>query len=110
MTDDQQTSAPDDVHALLVGLMDDEPPDLIVVCGSRRLTRLAGALARRWRSPAQVCVEAHMACGLGYCHCCTAAETLGWVLSDSGEQPLVCASGPVFAFAPDAEPHSATSR
>lgn len=67
------------------------PPSLIAVCGSQRLIGLAVALGRDWSSDVQVSIEAHMACGLGYCHgCATGARTA------HAESPLVCRDGPVF--------------
>ncbi|MBO0872611.1 MAG: dihydroorotate oxidase electron transfer subunit, partial [Pseudonocardia sp.] len=57
--------------------------------GSERLARLAAELGGRWRASVQVCLEAHMACGLGYCHGC-ATSTGG------GPPRLVCRDGPVF--------------
>jgi dihydroorotate dehydrogenase electron transfer subunit len=71
---------------------DTSPPSVIMVCGSGALARAAVALGQRWRTPVQVSVEAHMACGLGYCHGCAAP-----VATRADEEgPLVCRDGPVF--------------
>jgi len=68
------------------------PPGAIMVCGSRRLLDLALRLGERWGSHVQVSLEAHMACGLGYCHGCAAP-----IPTDANrEGPLVCVDGPVF--------------
>jgi dihydroorotate dehydrogenase electron transfer subunit len=68
------------------------PPDVVMVCGAGVLTRLAAELGAHWGVPVQASLEAHMACGLGYCHGCAAP-----VQHDpSTEGPLVCADGPVF--------------
>lgn len=67
------------------------PIDFIAVCGSHRLTRLAADLGRTWSADVQVSIEAHMACGLGYCHGCSTVGDAGSV-----EAPLVCRDGPVF--------------
>ena len=68
------------------------PPDVVMVCGAGVLARLAAELGAHWAVPVQASLEAHMACGLGYCHGCAAP-----VRTDpSVEGPLVCADGPVF--------------
>jgi dihydroorotate dehydrogenase electron transfer subunit len=68
------------------------PPDVVMVCGAGVLARLAAELGEHWGVPVQASLEAHMACGLGYCHGCAAP-----VRTDPGvEGPLVCADGPVF--------------
>ncbi|WP_223690523.1 iron-sulfur cluster-binding protein [Leifsonia poae] len=68
------------------------PPDTIMVCGSQRLLDLALRLGERWGSRVQVSLEAHMACGIGYCHGCAAP-----IPTDANrEGPLVCVDGPVF--------------
>jgi len=77
------------LHALL----DEVPADQIATCGSRRLLRMSAALAARTGAALQVAVEAHMACGMGYCHGCSA-----WVEGADQEGPLVCRDGPVFAW------------
>ncbi|WP_205750069.1 dihydroorotate oxidase electron transfer subunit [Cryobacterium sp. SO1] len=68
------------------------PPEVVMVCGAGVLARLAAELGAYWGVPVQASLEAHMACGLGYCHGCAAP-----VQTDpSVEGPLVCADGPVF--------------
>ena len=90
------TSEPELVEASLIRLHDAAPPELIAVCGSKRLTGLAARLSKRWGSGVQVSVEAHMACGMGYCHgCATGAR------SAELEAPLVCNDGPVFRLVVD---------
>ncbi|WEO78616.1 dihydroorotate oxidase electron transfer subunit [Cryobacterium sp. SO2] len=74
------------------GTPDTTPPDVVMVCGAGVLARLAAELGAHWGVPVQASLEAHMACGLGYCHGCAAP-----VRTDpSVEGPLVCADGPVF--------------
>ncbi|MFF3852418.1 hypothetical protein [Micromonospora sp. NPDC002575] len=93
VTDLDGTSTVEGLGRRLVARFADRTPGLVVVCGSHRLTALAMALSSRWRAPLQVSVEAHMACGLGYCHGCALPRP-----SDPArEGPLVCADGPVFA-------------
>ena len=94
------TSRPDALWRHLTSHLGGSTPSLVATCGSARLENLAIRLARRWAADVQVSVEAHMACGLGYCHGCstggTGAET---------EAPLVCRDGPVFRLLPDDTTH-----
>lgn len=82
------TSDPTALASHLRELLDGAPPGQIFICGSERLLRLCADLAGRWGSELQVAVEAHMACGLGYCHGCALPT------SDVHEL-LVCRDGPV---------------
>jgi dihydroorotate dehydrogenase electron transfer subunit len=75
--------------------------DAYYVCGSHRLLELATALAHDAgrggpadHAEVQVSLEAHMACGLGYCHGCAAGRP-----GLPAETPLVCRDGPVFRWA-----------
>jgi dihydroorotate dehydrogenase electron transfer subunit len=96
VTDDAGTSSPEALFARLTADLDDAPPELILTCGSERLTRLCQQLAQRWiGSTVQVSVEAHMACGLGYCHGCASGAR-----SEGAESPLICTDGPVFEWRP----------
>ncbi len=79
------------VASLLRGAYADAPPDQVLTCGSRRLTVLADQLAQEWGADLQVSLEAHMACGLGYCHGCATGQR-----TPSAETPLICREGPVF--------------
>jgi dihydroorotate dehydrogenase electron transfer subunit len=85
------SSAPDRLATRLQDLLDTAPPALIAACGSARLEALALRLAARWGSDVQVALEAHMACGLGYCHGCSTGDR-----SAAAEAPLICRDGPVF--------------
>ncbi len=89
------TDGSSSVDSLRIGLHErfaDAPPGAILVCGSSRLTALASELGSAWGSDVQVSLEAHMACGLGYCHGCAAPTPT----DPSREGPLVCVDGPVF--------------
>jgi dihydroorotate dehydrogenase electron transfer subunit len=88
------TSDPAAVGRLLRARLRDAPPDLVLVCGSARLTALAAELGREWGAEVQVSLEAHMACGVGYCHGCALPGEAG----TEREGPLVCVDGPVFAL------------
>lgn len=90
--DDDGSSDPDALAGRLIADFDPRPPRAIFVCGSSRLTLLAARLGERWGSAVQVSLEAHMACGIGYCHGCAAPVPA----DPSREGPLVCVDGPVF--------------
>lgn len=85
------TSHPEALATRLHGMLDDDPPALVAACGSARLEALGERLAGTWGADFQVAVEAHMACGLGYCHGCATGNRTA-----SAEAPLVCRDGPVF--------------
>lgn len=93
VTDSAGTSSVDALRALLTTRLDATPPDLIMTCGSDRLAWMFRDLATRWHADVQVSLEAHMACGLGYCHGCASGTRGG-----PEESPLICADGPVFGL------------
>jgi len=97
--DSDGTSARYAVQSALTTMVDSQPPQQIYTCGSQRLTQLCGALGQRWGAEVQVSLEAHMACGLGYCHgCATGTRTA------DNESPLICKDGPVFKLTRPATP------
>lgn len=89
--DDDGSSDRDALYAVLRARFDARPPALIATCGSARLEALAADLGDIWDTDVQVSLEAHMACGLGYCHGCAAGAP-----SATRESPLICRDGPVF--------------
>jgi dihydroorotate dehydrogenase electron transfer subunit len=92
VTDDDGSSLIPALAARLRSVFTASPPDVILVCGAGVLARLAAELGADWGVPVQVSLEAHMACGIGYCHGCAAP-----VATDPAvEGPLVCVDGPVF--------------
>ncbi|MBC7441187.1 MAG: dihydroorotate oxidase electron transfer subunit [Ramlibacter sp.] len=92
VTDDDGSSRMPALAQRLRARFEAHPPDVILVCGAGVLARLAAELGAEWGVPVQVSLEAHMACGLGYCHGCAAP-----VATDPEvEGPLVCVDGPVF--------------
>jgi dihydroorotate dehydrogenase electron transfer subunit len=93
--DEDGSSAPDALAPRLVALCE-AGVDELYVCGSARLLALAADLADQLGAGLQVSLEAHMACGLGYCHGCAAGRP-----GLPRETPLVCADGPVFRYAGD---------
>ena len=90
VTDTDGTSAPE---ALRKRLLSGEPAQQIMVCGSERLAHLARELGTEWSADVQVSLEAHMACGLGYCHGCASAPS-----TSGSESALICKDGPVFTL------------
>lgn len=95
VTDDTGSSDLTRLRDTLTGDLDQAPPQQIMTCGSERLARLCEELGRRWAADVQVSLEAHMACGLGYCHGCATGTRSG-----PEESPLICADGPVFRLTP----------
>jgi dihydroorotate dehydrogenase electron transfer subunit len=96
--DDDGSSAPERLRERLRPLCD-EGLAAIYVCGSNRLLALGVDLAAVNGAIVQVSIEAHMACGLGFCHGCAAGRP-----GLPRETPLVCSDGPVFRYvAPGAE-------
>ncbi|WP_432853543.1 dihydroorotate oxidase electron transfer subunit [Amycolatopsis sp. CA-161197] len=91
VTDAEGTSEIARLRAELTSTLDSAPPRQIFTCGSDRLAWLCRELADRWGAEAQVSLEAHMACGLGYCHGCATGTRGG-----PEESPLICKDGPVF--------------
>ena len=69
--------------------------DEVYTCGSLRLLGLGATLAAASGASVQVSLEAHMACGLGFCHGCSTGHP-----GLTREKPLVCADGPVFRHTP----------
>ena len=94
VTDADGSSDPAVLYNRLVHEYDAAPPQQLYVCGSNRLTRLCIDLGDRWAAETQVSLEAHMACGLGYCHGCSSGQR-----SSGNEAPLICRDGPVFRWA-----------
>ncbi|MER7282435.1 hypothetical protein ABT369_49190 [Dactylosporangium sp. NPDC000244] len=93
VTDSDGSSSVEALDRTLTEEFAGRPPGGIVVCGSQRLTELAMNLSSQWQVPLQVSLEAHMACGLGYCHGCA----IPYAGDSFREGPLVCHDGPVFA-------------
>ncbi|WZL71936.1 dihydroorotate dehydrogenase electron transfer subunit [Clostridiaceae bacterium 35-E11] len=60
----------------------------IFTCGSNRVARLARELGQKYKIPAYVSLEEHMACGIGVCHGCVCETKQGY--------KTVCKDGPIF--------------
>lgn len=93
VTDSEGSSDAEALRQTLTRELDDAPPQQIYVCGSNRLIRLCIQLGERWGADTQVSLEAHMACGLGYCHGCSSGQRTA-----DTEAPLICHDGPVFRW------------
>ncbi|HEY7068378.1 MAG TPA: dihydroorotate oxidase electron transfer subunit [Chloroflexota bacterium] len=91
VTDAERTSAPEWVAEQVAPLLRLGRVQQVLVCGSNRLIDLAVRLAAPHGVDVQVSLEAHMACGIGYCHGCSHGA-----VGESEEAPLVCREGPVF--------------
>lgn len=87
-TEDGSEGLPGLVTAPLAAALEREPAP-VFACGPRPMLAEAAAAAVRAGVPAQVSLEAHMACGLGVCLGC-AVETI------SPGYARVCVEGPVF--------------
>lgn len=94
VVDEDGSSGPDALATLLLPRCGDGV-DEFFTCGSARLLVLAADLADRAGAGVQVSLEAHMACGLGFCHGCAAGRP-----GLPHETPLVCTDGPVFRYGP----------
>ena len=64
----------------------------IAACGPTPMLRAAAAVAARYRLPAQLCLEEHMACGVGGCAGCV----VELATPDGPAMARVCVDGPVF--------------
>lgn len=91
VSDAERTSKAERVADYVAPLVKARRVQQILVCGSNRLIDLAVRLAAPFGLDVQVSLEAHMACGLGYCHGCSHGA-----VGESEEAPLVCRDGPVF--------------
>lgn len=67
----------------------------IVACGPTPMLRAAAAVSARYGLPAQLCLEEHMACGVGGCAGCV----VELATPDGPAMARVCVDGPVFEAA-----------
>ena len=90
--DSDNSSAVENVEAILKRLIAEGRADAFYTCGSNRLMQLMKRLGREHGIPGQVAMEQIMACGLGPCYVCVKTFEVG------GEKVLrrVCIEGPVF--------------
>ena len=92
VTDEDGTSAVDNVKTILEDQIAQRKADGFYTCGSNRLMLLMKELGVKHHISGQVALEQQMACGLGMCFCCVRSfEVGGEVL-----HRRVCCEGPVF--------------
>ena len=92
VTDEDGSSAPEAVEAVLRGLIEEGRADAFFTCGSNRLMLLLQRLGRERGIPGQVALEQQMACGLGMCFCCVR----DFRVAGDVVHRRVCWDGPVF--------------
>ena len=92
VTDEDGSSAPEAVEAVLRGLIEEGRADAFFTCGSNRLMLLLQRLGRERGIPGQVALEQQMACGLGMCFCCVR----DFRVAGNVVHRRVCWDGPVF--------------
>lgn len=92
VTDEDGTSAVDNVRTILEHRISHRKADGFYTCGSNRLMLLMKEFGAEHDIPGQVALEQQMACGLGMCFCCVRSFDVG------GEviHRRVCCEGPVF--------------
>ena len=90
--DEDDSSAVENVEAILNGLIDAGKADAFFTCGSSRLLNLMQRLGKERDVPGQVAMEQIMVCGFGACYVCMRTFEV------NGEKILrrVCREGPVF--------------
>tara|TARA_Y100001934_G_scaffold277831_1_gene377582 strand:+ start:69 stop:869 length:801 start_codon:yes stop_codon:yes gene_type:complete len=72
-------------HGRVTELLQKEMPDQLYACGPEPMLAKGLKWALREQVPAELCLERHMACGIGLCGIC------------SLDEDLVCQDGPVFS-------------
>jgi dihydroorotate dehydrogenase electron transfer subunit len=63
-------------------------PSAIYACGPKPMLKEISAISNKYKIPAQICLEEHMACGIGAC--------LGCVVDTKQGFKRTCKEGPVF--------------
>ena len=92
VTDEEGSSAVDNVKSILEALITRGRADGFYTCGSNRLMLLMKELGAKHHIPGQVALEQQMACGLGMCFCCVRSFEVG----EEVIHRRVCCEGPVF--------------
>ncbi|MFB9947971.1 dihydroorotate dehydrogenase electron transfer subunit [Rhizobium puerariae] len=93
VTDEEGTSQPETLEALLCDLHAQLPFDFAATCGSNRLFQLVRSLCAEWNIPGETALEAFMGCGTGMCYACVVPT-----MDANGKEQYrrVCWDGPVF--------------
>jgi dihydroorotate dehydrogenase electron transfer subunit len=92
VVDSDDSSAVENVEAIVTALIEDGKADALFTCGANRLLKLMQRLGRTHDIPGQVAMEQIMVCGFGACYVCVRTFEV------NGERLLrrVCRDGPVF--------------
>jgi dihydroorotate dehydrogenase electron transfer subunit len=92
VVDSDNSSAVDNVEAIVTAEIKDGKADALFTCGSNRLFKLMQRLGRTHNIPGQVAIEQIMVCGFGACYVCVRTFEV------NGDRVLrrVCRDGPVF--------------
>jgi len=88
-TDDGSVGFEGRVTDLLKIILTESQSVRIFSCGPQPMLKAVASIARQQKIPAQLSLEAHMACGVGAC--------LGCVVSTRSGYKTVCKDGPVFS-------------
>jgi dihydroorotate dehydrogenase electron transfer subunit len=90
--DTDDSSAVENVEAILSRLIAQRKADAFYTCGSNRLFQLMKRVGKAAGIPGQVAMEQVMACGLGPCYVCVRT----FEVDGKKELRRVCIEGPVF--------------
>jgi dihydroorotate dehydrogenase electron transfer subunit len=92
VVDTDNSSAVENVEAIIEGLIAEQKADAFFTCGSNRLLKLMQRLGKKHGIPGQVAMEQIMVCGFGACYVCVRTFEI------EGKRVLkrVCRDGPVF--------------
>lgn len=92
VTDEAGTSDVKKVEKLISDLMSNVKVDALYTCGSKRLSKLMQAIAKRENLPGEIALEEHMGCAMGVCFACVCDIVEG----NEIKSVRVCHEGPVF--------------
>lgn len=92
VVDSDNSSAVENVEAMVTALIENGKADALFTCGSNRLLKLLKRLGKIHNVPGQVAMEQIMVCGFGACYVCMRTFEV------DGKRILrrVCRDGPVF--------------
>ncbi len=92
IVDSDNSSAVENVEAMVTAQIENGKADALFTCGSNRLLKLLQRLGRAHNIPGQVAMEQIMVCGFGACYVCMRTFEV------NGKRILrrVCRDGPVF--------------
>jgi dihydroorotate dehydrogenase electron transfer subunit len=92
VTEEEGTSGPEHVQALIRNILKEHNIQAAYTCGSKRLSKLLQTLLREYGIPGQIALEEHMGCAMGVCYACVCD-----IREDHAVHSVrVCLEGPVF--------------